>query len=96
MAFTAGDSVVTVSVAGVYNIVYSVRTTVAVGASISLLVNGASVPGSSLVAAVDISQRTGYATLSLAAGDTVGIGTGGIAVTLGAGTNAFLNLARVA
>ena len=96
LAFTPGTSSVTVAAAGVYRVMFSVKTTLAIGATIRLLVNGAAVPGSSLEALADISQRTGYATLTLAAGDTLEIGTTGVAVTLAAGANAFLDIVKVA
>ena len=96
LTFTAGGSTVTVQNAGVYHIVYSVVTVISVGATFSLMINGTALTNSGLVAVVDVSQRTGYATVTLAAGDTVAIGISGVAVTLGAGTNAFLSLTQLA
>lgn len=95
LTFTPGQATVTVQNAGDYYIVYSVRTTVAVGATISLQVNGSDVPNSGLSALVDTTQRTGYATVTLAAGDTVSIGTSGVAVSLATGANAFLSLTQL-
>lgn len=96
LTFTAGGSTVTVQNAGVYQVVYSIRSTAAIGATVNLLVNGTAVPDSGLVALVDTAQRSGFATVTLAADDTLAIGTSGVSVSLGAGANAFLNIIQVA
>lgn len=96
LSFTPGSSSVTVLTAGVYQVVYSVRSTLGLGSAISLLVNGIAVPNSSLSVVVDAGQRTGIATLNLAANSRVEIGTSGASLTLASGTNAFLNLLRIA
>lgn len=96
LSFTAGDTTVTAQTAGVYQVVYSVRSTVGVGATVQLLVNGTAVPNSSMSVVVDVGQRSGFATLTLSENDTVAIGTAGLAITLAPSTNAFLSLMRIA
>ena len=96
LGFTPGSTTVTALIPGVYEIDYSVRSTIGVGASIQLLVNGTPIANSDVDVLVDIDQTTGFATITLAANDTVSIGTSGVSITLSSGTNAFLRLARIA
>ena len=99
LGFVPGSDYVTVQLAGVYQIVYSVRPTAAACAAcaaVSLLVNGAEIVNSTLAAALDAAQRTGFATIALAAGDTVSIGTSDGTLSLAEETNAFLSLLRIA
>ena len=99
LGFTPGSDHVTAQLAGVYQIVYSVRPTAAACAAcaaVSLRVNGADVPNSTLAAALDAAQRSGFATITLSAGDTVSIGTSGGTLSLAEETNAFLSLLRIA
>lgn len=78
--------------AGVYRIHYNVKTIVGNGATMVLLINGEPVEDSNITLLLDVSDRTGVATLRLAAEDTVGIGIIVGNALLAPSTNAFLDL----
>ncbi len=96
MSFVPGGTTVTVNQSGVYRIDYRVHTTAGIGTALRLLINGVPLANSDLFLLLDIGQRSGVADVSLNAGDTVAIGTSGFSILLASGTNAFLELIKIA
>jgi len=98
MTHTAGDATVSVTGPGVYRIDYRVSTTTGTDtdAVISLVRNTQIVPNSGIVTGEAIGEVSGVAIITLAANDSIAIGTSASAVNLPAGTSAFLEIIRIA
>jgi len=96
MTFAGDTPTVTVTVPGVYRIDYRVSVASGTGAVVSLLQNGTAITGSSINVLANNSTVSGVAVVPLVADNTIAIGTSGVAVTLAGGTNAFLNIMRIA
>lgn len=96
LGLISGTPNVTVINAGVYHIIYSVRTSFAIGSTIVLQINGVNVPQTEISVLSDIGQPTGYATLTLNAGDILSIGVTQSDIILASGTNAFLDILLIA
>jgi len=98
MTHNAGDATVSVTGPGVYRIDYRVSTTTGTDtdAVISLVRNTQIVPNSGIVTGEAIGEVSGVAIITLDANDSIAIGTSASAVTLPAGTSAFLEIIRIA
>ncbi len=96
ITFVEGETFVTVEQSGVYRIHYNIKTVIANGATLQLLVNDELVENSGIPMLLDVADRTGVCTRILQADDTVSIRIVGTNVTLAPGTNAFLDLIRLA
>ncbi|HWR56718.1 MAG TPA: hypothetical protein VN462_09425 [Negativicutes bacterium] len=95
---TAGSAIVTVLVAGTYEIDYSTNITLGVGAQIALAVNGTVDPSTPVSAVIATGTVSGTAMLTLAAGDTIALRNNSlIALTLALAPSigAQMNLIRV-
>ena len=92
----SGGTVVTVGVAGVYRIGFSISTAASALATIQLYQNGAVVAGTQTVLLSSTSQLSGEVLLTLAAGDTIELRVTGATLTLDSGVNAFISLLQVA
>jgi len=86
--FTPGSTTVTVLNSGTYKITYTLPAP-----EFALRVNGADLPNSALSYSPLASPTTGIATVTLAAGSTVGISS--IGGTLPGRTNAILDVERI-
>jgi hypothetical protein len=95
---TAGTTTVTVTIAGVYQIDYSVSITAGVGAVIALAVNGTVDPSTPVPALVATGVLSGTAMLTLAAGDVITLRNNSatpLVLTLAPNVGAQLNLILV-
>jgi hypothetical protein len=68
---TAGTAPVTVTLAGDYQIDYSVSITVGIGSEIAIAVNGVVDPSTPIIALAATGPVTGQAILTLAGGDVI-------------------------
>jgi hypothetical protein len=92
-----GGSDVRVQENGLYHISYSLLTSRAIGAKISLLINGVSVPSTRDILTRDDGRVFGLATLLLKVNDVVSIGVEDQPITLRAAEdNAVLDIFKIA
>lgn len=95
LTFTPGTTTVTATTTGVYQINFSVQTTLGVGAAVTLSVNGTAVPNTTVNILVATGTIHGTATVSLTSGNTISLAVSGVTLTLASGTNTFLNILRI-
>ena len=102
MTYTTANAI-TLNQAGTYQINYLVNTTAAVATTITMAVrrNGTAIPGGSISRVLSVgvgSLFSGSVMIALNAGDVIDMALSAlvaVGVTLGAGTNASLNIIKL-